>query len=270
MSTTDDMLEMTPLYPHHAGQLSWINILSLPFRAVYRIYYLIMFALLMIVLFPFYKFLLADKKRFRAAFRVIRLHAWLLFLFGGTILIVKGKENIPREGAFIIAPNHTSFLDTFCLYRMFSRYFVFIGKKEIEKWPLFHIFYTSGMNILVDRHSKTGALQGLKRMSQEIDQGHPLMIFPEGTISKKVPALSEFKPGAFSLAIQKQIPVLPITFLTNWKRLQRGSLWKGKGSPGIARVIIHPPIPTKGLKKEDTEMLQNRVKDCISSALALA
>lgn len=246
---------------------SWMEILLFPFRIAYRIYYLLMFALLMIVLYPFYKYLLADKKRFQVAFRLIRAHAFLLLLFGGTILIVKGKENIPREGAFIIAPNHTSFLDTFCLYRIFSRYFVFIGKKEIEKWPLFHIFYTSGMNILVDRHSSTGALQGLKRMSQEIERGHPLMIFPEGTISPKVPALSEFKPGAFSLAIQKQVPVLPVTFITNWKRLQRGSIWKGKGSPGIARVVIHAPVSTKGSTKEDTELLQSRVKDCISSAL---
>ncbi len=57
---------------------------------------------------------------------------------------------------------------------MFEDYFVFTGKKEVEKWPLFHIFYTSGMNILVDRKNKMGLIKAFKRMMEVIDEGHPL------------------------------------------------------------------------------------------------
>ncbi|MBK6522733.1 MAG: 1-acyl-sn-glycerol-3-phosphate acyltransferase [Sphingobacteriaceae bacterium] len=126
-------------------------------------------------------------------------------------------------------------------------------KKEIEKWPLFHIYYTSGMNVLVDRNSKTGSIGALKKMSHEIDKGNPLAIFPEGTISRKAPALAPFKSGAFALAIQKQIPIVPVIFVTNWKRLQRGGFWKGKAGPGIAEVVISKPVITTGLGKDQID-----------------
>ncbi|MCE9540701.1 MAG: 1-acyl-sn-glycerol-3-phosphate acyltransferase, partial [Bacteroidetes bacterium] len=77
------------------------------------------------------------------------------------------------------------------------------------------------MNILVDRDTRTGNFKAFKNMSYAIDDGNPLVIFPEGTISKDAPKLTTFKSGAFAIAIQKQIPILPITFVTNWKLLSR-------------------------------------------------
>lgn len=197
----------------------------------------------------------------------MRMHAFLLLVFGGVKLKVKGIENIPKEGPYIICSNHTSFFDTFCIYTIFKRYFVFLGKKEIEKWPLFHIFYTSGMNILVDRDGKTGAIKVLKRMSKELDNGIPLFIFPEGTISKNPPKMGPFKPGAFAIAVQKQVPVLPVTFITNWKRLQRGGILKGRAGPGLSRVVIHKPVPTTGMKKVNVPELQDSVRCIIEGPL---
>ncbi|MDQ3108608.1 MAG: 1-acyl-sn-glycerol-3-phosphate acyltransferase [Bacteroidota bacterium] len=180
---------------------------------------------------------------------------------------MKGAENIPRTGAYIICSNHTSFLDAFCIYSIFKQYFVFVGKKEIEKWPLFHIAYTSGMNILVDRNSRTGSVRAMKKILHEIDNGHPIVLFPEGTISKNLPQPGPFKPGAFTIAIQKQVPVLPITFRTNWKRLERSGMWKGRAGPGIAEIVIHKPVPTNGLTKEDIDPLQNQVRTMIINSL---
>ena len=241
----------------------------LPFRVIYKIYYLVFFVLSLIILFPILYYFLSDSKRFPEAFTVMRIHAAILLFFAGARLKVKGSDNIPPNGAYIICPNHTSFLDIFCIYSIFSHYFVFIGKKEIENWPLFHIFYTSGMNILVDRHNKTGSIKALRKMSQEIDKGNPLVIFPEGTISKKAPKLAPFKSGAFSIAIQKQVPILPVTFITNWKRLQRSGIWKGKAGPGIAEVIIHKPINTTGLHKENIDQLQSKVEAIIEGPLSI-
>ncbi|MBA3900212.1 MAG: 1-acyl-sn-glycerol-3-phosphate acyltransferase [Bacteroidetes bacterium] len=197
----------------------------------------------------------------------MRFYAALLLFFAGVFLKIKGAENIPKSGAYIICANHTSFLDTFCIYKIFSQYFVFTGKKEIEKWPLFHIFYTSGMNILVDRHSRTGSLKSLKRMLLEIDKGNPLMIFPEGTISKNLPKPGSYKSGAFAIAIQKQVSIIPVSFITNWKLLQNG--WKGRSGPGISEIIIHPAIPTTGLNKDNIHLLQEQVKSIINGSLRL-
>jgi 1-acyl-sn-glycerol-3-phosphate acyltransferase len=182
-------------------------------------------------------------------------------------LKIKGSENIIEDKPFLICSNHSSYLDIPCLYSIFKKYFVFTGKKEVEKWPLFHIFYTSGMNILVDRHNKMGLIKSFKRMMEVIDEGHPLVILPEGTISRVAPKLAEFKAGSVSLAIKKQIPILPITFTTNWIRLQRKGLLKGKASPGISEVIIHPLISTYGLTKDDTDVLQLKLRDIINTPL---
>ena len=123
------------------------------------------------------------------------------------------------------------------------------------------------MNILVDRKFGNGSFKAIKRMAEVIDKGFPLVIFPEGTISKQAPRLTSFKPGAFSIAIQKQVPVLPVTFLTNWKLLQRGSFFGGKARPGLSRVIIHEPISTLNLKKTDATLLENMVREKIQEPL---
>lgn len=243
------------------------SIILFPFRFIYKIYILICFVLLLIFLFPFLRFFLSKKERFPSAFKISKIYAKLFMFFSGVVLKVKGREYILKDQSFLICSNHSSYMDIPCLYSMFDQYFVFTGKKEIEKWPLFHIFYTSGMNILVDRHNKMGLIKSFKRMMKVIDEGNPLVILPEGTISKEAPKLGEFKTGSVSLAIQKNIPILPITFTTNWKRLQRKGFFKGLASPGIAEAIIHPLISTDGLKKDDTEALQLKLRDTINSPL---
>lgn len=197
----------------------------------------------------------------------MRFYARVLNFFAIVKIKVRGIKNIPVTGSYIICPNHSSFLDIPCIYIIFKKYFVFTGKKEIEKWPLFHIFYTSGMNILVDRSNRAGAFRSFKRMAEEIDRGNPLMIFPEGTISKVAPSLTDFKSGAFAMAIQKEIPIIPVTFITNWKRLQRSNFFSGKAGPGLSEVVIHKPVYTSELKKNDTDFLQNKVREIINEPL---
>jgi len=211
--------------------------------------------------------LLSKKERFPRAFKVIRIFAKVWLYGSGIFLKVKGRPHIISNQPYLICSNHSSFIDPATLYIIFDQYFVFTGKQEIEKWPLFHIFYTSGMNILVDRHNKLGILKSFKKMVEVIDNNNPLVILPEGTISKDAPKLDSFKPGAVSIAIQKQIPILPITQTTNWKRLQRSGFWTGNASPGMAEVIIHPPIETKGLTRKDTEALQAKLWDVINVPL---
>lgn len=243
------------------------SIILFPFRFIYKIYFLICFVVLLILFYLPFRFLLAKKERYPKAFELMKFNAKLLLFLGGIRLKIKGKENIIKDRPFLICSNHSSFLDIPCLYSMIKNYFVFTGKKEVEKWPLFHIFYTSGMNILVDRKNKMGLIKAFKRMMEVIDEGHPLVILPEGTISIVAPKLTEFKPGSVSLAINKQIPILPITFTTNWIRLQRKGFLHGKAGPGISEAIIHPPISTTGLTKNDTDALQLKLREVINSPL---
>lgn len=197
----------------------------------------------------------------------MRIYAILWQIFALVPIKIKGYSNIIKKGAYIICPNHSSYMDIPCIYVVFKRYFIFTGKKEIGNWPLFNIFYTSGMNILVDRDDPKKSINSYKKMLNEIDRGNPLVIFPEGTISPLVPKLTEFKSGAFSLAIQKQIPILPVTFLTNWQRLPKKGFWNGKAGPGISEIFIHEPVLTKGLAKKDSGSLQLKVREIINRPL---
>lgn len=226
-----------------------------------------LFSILMLVMYPLYYYLLSNEKRHSTAFKVMRVHAIVLLTLTGVILEVKGANRIPKEGPCIICSNHSSFLDSFCLYCIVSRYFVFTGKKEIEKWPLFHIFYTSGMNIMVDRRSTTGSLAALRRMTRELNTGNPIAIFPEGTRPVHAPKLADFKTGAFALAVQLQVPIVPVSFLNNWKLLGRGGMFTGLAAPGISHVVVHPPVVTTGLKKTDIDMLALKVREIIGGPL---
>jgi len=238
-----------------------------PLRLIYKIYVLINFSILMLLYYPILKFTMAKKKRFPTAFKVTRAFCYTWLYSIGMFIRVKGKENIIKGQPFLLCSNHSSFLDPAPMYCIFKDHFVFTGKQEIEKWPLFHIFYTSGMNILVDRHNRIGALKSYKKMVEVIDEGKSLVILPEGTIPKDAPKLGEFKTGAVSIAIQKQIPIIAITQTNNWKRLERSGLLKGKASPGIIEVVIHPPISTTGLTKADADALQDQLKATIYSPL---
>ena len=243
------------------------DIMTFPFRFIYKIYFLLFFVLILVLYYPIFRFLLAKESRFPTAFRFIKGFARLWLYGSGIYIRVKGRENIIMDKPFLICSNHSSFIDPATLYSIFPQHFVFTGKKEIEKWPLFHIFYTSGMNILVDRHSRIGAMKGFKAMMGVLEAGYPLVILPEGTIPLDAPKLGEFKAGATALAIQQQIPIIPVTQTTNWKRLQRRGMMKGKASPGVAEVIIHPPIETKGLTKADADALQVKLRNIMNEPI---
>jgi 1-acyl-sn-glycerol-3-phosphate acyltransferase len=244
-----------------------MNYLFTPFRIAYKFYYFFYVSFALIITYPFFYFLLSDPKRFPHAFKMMRWFSIAWQAFALVPVSVKGRENILSHGSFIICANHTSYMDIPVTYCVFKKYFVFVAKREVESWPLFKIFFTSKMNITVDRESGSGSIDAFKRMIAEIDKGHPLAIYPEGTISRHAPVMGEFKPGAFSIAIRKQIPILPVTFVSNWHRLQRNGKWTALAGPGFSEVVIHEPVFTSGLTKKDTDDLQEKIKDIISKPL---
>jgi 1-acyl-sn-glycerol-3-phosphate acyltransferase len=233
---------------------------------LWKVYTFIWFSLLLLLLYPFYLLFLLDEKHFKKGFNLLLVHTGLLMYIVGIFMQVKNKHYIKKEGVYVITPNHSSYLDIVILYQTFSQYFVFMGKKELANVPVFNIFFKK-MNITVDRSKASSGKKAMDRCADELDKGHSVVIFPEGTISDHVPMMLRFKNGAFKLAIEKQIPVLPITFLTNYKRLEMGGLFSGKAGPGIAKAVIHKPIPTKGMTQKDITVLSDNVFNIINDEL---
>ena len=93
------------------------------------------------------------------------------------------------------------------------------------------------------------------------------MIFPEGTRSRKAPKMRPFKKGPFKIAIAANVPIVPLVFLDNYKRLGEGSLIKAKCGPGRSRMVVLDPISTKGKTIEDLQELLDYTYDQVNNCL---
>lgn len=242
---------------------SLLHYLLLPLRVIYKIHIFLMFVLSLLLFYPVLYLFLKDAKRLKTAFWIIKVYTHVFHNFALIPPRVKGAANFPATGPYLACFNHGSFIDITNAYNVMPRYFIFVGKKELKKWPLFQVFFLSEMNILIDRQSKIGSYRALMKIAEEIDKGNPVALFPEGTMTKKSPEMNDFKPGAFVVAIQKQVPIVPVTYVTHWRRIENGGFWHGFVSPGFCEVIVHEPVYTKGLGKADEDALAKKVHDII-------
>ena len=235
-------------------------------RKIWRVLFYVNAALTFLLFFPFFFILLQREAWFPLVFRLKKVWGSLMLYDVGIFYSVKYETTLDKNRAYVFCPNHTSYLDIILSYLVISQYFHSMGKSELKKVPLFNIFFKR-MNIAVDRGSIMDSHRAFVRAASDIDKGISISIFPEATIREQAPQLGRFKNGPFKLAIDKQVPIVPITFKNNWKILPDGRKSKNGGSPGIARVVVHKPIETKGMTDDDVVSLRNRVFDIINDTL---
>ena len=233
-------------------------------KVIWAYWYFFVFVLLFLLLFPFFYILLSNKKWYPAANNLRRVWAWLIFLFTGIIYSIKRESKLNKNQAYIFCPNHTSYLDIPLFAMCYRGYFRFMAKLELSNIPLFNIFFRT-IDISVNRGSITESYKALRIAAESIEEGASLVIFPEGKVAHHPPKLEKFKAGPFRLAIEKQVSVVPVTFLDNWQMLYVDKkIW---GRPGIARIVVHKPISTIGLTLDDIESLQIKVHDIIENTI---
>ena len=237
------------------------------FSKVFRAWYATYFFVTLGLLYPFFWLSLTKEKWFPVTFKLKKFWAGLLQIGGLFRLKITWEEELPKDTPFIICPNHSSYLDIIMMYRIFPDYFVFMGKAEILNWPLFKVFFTKGMNIAVDRSSRSGSARAFVKATQEVSKGHSIVIFPEATIAEDAPKLLRFKDGAFKLAVAKQIPIVPVTFTTNYRLITSTTKGDGRSGPGTCKVIVHKPIETKGLTDKDISTVRNQTFELINRTL---
>ena len=218
------------------------------------------------MLYPLFFVFLSKREGFPKAFQLKKFWARWILLIPGIFIKVKYEtpaEELPHPAVY--CANHSSYLDIVMSYLVIPRYYVFMGKQELDKAPLFRIFFKE-MNILVERGNNKSSHNAFVRAAQEIDKGNGAFIYPEAGISSNG-KLRGFKNGAFKLAIEKQVPIVPITYLNNWRLLQNGGFFKSYGGPGVSNIIVHTPIPTAGLTENDLVSLKTKVYETISKEL---
>lgn len=233
-------------------------------RTVYVVWIAILFAGFFLVTYPFLLLFLSHPKFYRAAHIYRKVWGWFICIFSGIIPVVTGEEKLSRNKVYIYCPNHSSYLDIITMSIAMPGFFIFMAKNELAKIPLFGIWFRT-IDIGVERQSITNSYKAFSTAKKRLEAGQSLCLFPEGTIHKTAPKLSKFKDGAFRLAIENGVSIVPVSILDNYKRLPEGNM--RMSSPGRMRVHVHRPISTTHLKVTDVDELKAKVFAIIENKL---
>lgn len=240
-------------------------ILSKLLYIIWRVWFYILVAIPIVLLFPVL-LLLTSSDRFYKQFFWLARNVWAPFvLYGmGFYPVIQKEEKIIKDKSYMLVANHTSMTDIMLMLLTSPNPFVFVGKKELAKIPVFGFFYKR-VCILVDRSNAKSRMAVYKRAEARLNTGLSICIFPEGGVpDDETIILDEFRDGAFRLAIDYQIPIVPISFADNKKRFPFRFF---AGSPGKMRVKVHHFIPTKGMGIKDRPYLKEKVFKIIKDQL---
>ena len=232
---------------------------------LYRIWFYILVSVPIIIFFPFL-FVTALSEKYYSSFFWLARNLWAIpVLYGmGCPPRIYREQRMEREKSYMLVANHTSMLDIMLMLYVGKDPFVFIGKKELAKIPLFGFFYKR-VCILVDRKDTRSRTGVYRRAQRRLNQGLSICIFPEGGVPEdETVLLDTFKDGAFKMAIAHGIPVVPMTFYDNKKRFSFTFL---SGGPGSVRAKVHQFFETKRLGEDDKSRLRNEVREVILNEL---
>ena len=233
------------------------------FWVLYRVWFYVLVALPIIFLFPILIISILKEEWYPLFFKIARFWAKFILIGMGFNYKIVREQNPERSKSYMFIANHTSMVDIMLMLVTLKNPFVFVGKKELTKIPLFGFFYKR-TSIIVDRSSAKSRQAVFLRAQRRLKSGISICIFPEGGVPEERIVLDEFKDGAFRLAINHQIPIVPITFGDNKKRF---SYTFFSGGPGKMRSKIHYFIPTEGLTTVDTKPLNNKSRTIILNQL---
>jgi 1-acyl-sn-glycerol-3-phosphate acyltransferase len=220
---------------------------------IWRVWFYFLAALPVLVLFPFLAVLVLLPNTYGILFWIAR-NLWAPFvLFGmGFSPKIKKHAKINPKHSHVLIANHSSYIDVFLILRAWKTPFVFVGKKELVAIPIFGYIYKRAA-IMVDRSSSKSRYGVYGRANKILKKGYSICIFPETDYLDETILLNPFKKGAFKLAVEHQLPLLPMVFY-DCKRKQ--PWYTTYGYPGALRVGIFKPIPTLGLGADAIPKLQ--------------
>ncbi|MEP5340022.1 MAG: lysophospholipid acyltransferase family protein [Algibacter sp.] len=234
------------------------------FWLFYRIWFYIVMGVPIIIMFPLLFVSILKESWYPYFFKMARFWSKIILIGMGFRYRFERDEIPEKRKSYMFIANHTSMTDIMLMLVAVKNPFVFVGKAELAKIPLFGFFYKRTC-ILVDRSSPKSRQAVFLRAQKRLKSGLSICIFPEGGIPDDATVdLDVFKDGAFRLAINHQIPIVPLTFPDNKKRFPYTFF---SGYPGRMRAKMHKFIPTKGLSADDTKRLNAQSRTIILNQL---
>jgi 1-acyl-sn-glycerol-3-phosphate acyltransferase len=174
---------------------------------------------------------------------------------------VLGRQNIEKGQSYVVVSNHQSSYDIFVLYGWLGIDIKWVMKKELRKVPVFGFAGKMGGNIYIDRSSPKAAYTSLEAAKKKLVEGTSVVILPEGTRSK-TGEIGPFKKGAFVLATDLCIPILPVSISGTRSILPPGTF---RLFPGRAVMEIHRPVSVSQKDRDKIDDTVKRIRDIIKS-----
>lgn len=196
--------------------------------------------------------------------------SYIARLWGKTVLPlvgvqveIEGADQVFDAPAYLVMANHTSHFDVLCLYANLPVETRPVAKRELAYIPIFGWLLRAGAAIMIDRGNREKAVASIERAGRTIRRGRSVLLFPEGT--RTPPGeVGPLKKGPFHLALEAQVPILPVGVIGTGEVLLPGD-WRIR--PGRVTVRVGRPIPTAGLVDEgpDRERLMEEVAAALRS-----
>ena len=174
----------------------------------------------------------------------------------GLDIVIRGQHNLEDHRPAVFCFNHQSSADFFILLKILRKDIAGVAKKELEYTPLGPVFKAMGA-IFIDRSNKKKAIAAMKPAVEALKTGTSIAIAPEGTRSgsKK---LGKFKKGAFHLAMNAGVPIVPIVIKNAFMAMPKGTkMFK----PTHIEVVVLDPVDTSEWKPKHIDIYVNDVRD---------
>lgn len=190
---------------------------------------------------------------------------WSRFICWLSLCCVKthGHENLDKNTSYVFIANHQGAFDIFLTYGFLNQNIKWIQKASLRKVPFAGKASEIAGHVFVDNTSIASRRDTIVKAKKELAGGVSIMMFPEGSRTKNG-KLSPFKRGAYRIAMDMGLPIVPITINGPYDILKVDTM---KLTPGKLELTIHKPIPTANLEQKDLHALMDKTKEIIHSGL---
>lgn len=208
----------------------------------------------------------ADKYTDEEQFKLLKFIDHRANVGGNVHIDSHGLENIPKEGGFIFYPNHQGMYDTLAIMEVCPRPFSVVAKKEVANIQFLKQVFACVHAYMLDRDDIRQGLQVIMNVANDVKNGKPFVIFPEGTRSKNGNQVGEFKGGSFKAATKAKCPIVPVALIDSFKPFDTKSI-----KPVTVQVHFLKPLEYEDYKDMKTteiaamvqEQIQNTINDNI-------